>query len=83
MVGAASSHILGSLMAVRPGRRAGSHRSVAPDGRQEMPLLMGAPIEGYLRTDRPDTWKNQTERWRMGAPMVSSRCECALSVRCP
>ena len=48
--------------AVRPGRRAGSHRSVALDGRQETTLLMGAPIEGYLRTDRPHTWRNQTER---------------------
>ena len=39
--------------AVRPGRQADSHRSVALDGRREMPLLMGSPIEGYLQTDRP------------------------------
>ena len=47
--------------AVRPGRRAGTHRSVALDGPQEMPLLIRAPIEGYLRTDRPHTWRKRND----------------------
>ena len=34
-----------------PGHSGASHWT---DGR-EMPLLMGIPVEGYLRTDRPRT----------------------------
>ena len=46
-----------------------------------MLFLVGTSTGRYLQHP-PTSWWSRTERWRMGAPMASSRCEPAPSFRC-